>query len=178
MNNIPQPGPARRTSPLNAGMSPYRIGDEDNRPWGHYVVTGVGITTKGEEYCKKVITVKPWQVLSLQSHKLRRETWTVKRGTLTALTDGRRLELSPHESLHIPAGSIHCMANMDVDDCIVEEVQEGICREEDIKRYMDVYHRGTETSDSPEAAESFSAYRAILIDINKIRANRMQGAPY
>ena len=86
-----------------------------------------------------------------------------------------RIELQPGESIHIPAGSIHCMANTGEDDCIVEETQEGICRKEDIKRYMDVYHRSTETLASPQAPESFTAYREILIEINKIRVNRKHG---
>jgi hypothetical protein len=94
------------------------------------------------------------------------------------LLDGRRLEVLPREALHIPIGSLHCMANLDEEDCIVEERQEGVCREEDIKRYMDAYQRDTEALASPAAGESFAAYRAILSDIRKISANRMQGVPY
>jgi hypothetical protein len=70
------------------------------------------------------------------------------------------------------------MANLEEEDCIVEERQEGVCREEDIKRYMDAYHRGTEELASPAATKCFAAYRAILADIKKISVNRMQGAPY
>lgn len=158
-------------------MSVYKIGDRDDRPWGHYVVTGAGVDVRGEEYCEKTITVRPGQVLSLQSHDLRRETWTVRRGTLTALRDGERIEVLPRENVHIPKGSVHCMANLGEEDCIVEERQEGVCREEDIKRYMDAYHRSTEAL-YPVPAESFTAYRAILADIKKIRVNRTKGAPY
>jgi len=150
----------------------HRIGDRDERPWGRYVVIDAGIAASGEEYCKKIITVEPLQILSLQSHRLRRETWVVKKGILTALKDGKRLELRPGESLQIPADSIHCMANTGDDDCVVEATQEGICREEDIRRYMDVYHRSTEMLASPQAPENFTAYREILIDINKARVNR------
>jgi mannose-6-phosphate isomerase-like protein (cupin superfamily) len=75
---------------------------------------------EGEAYCEKVITIRPWQILSLQSHALRREAWTVKKGRLTVLSGGRRMSLSPHETIHIPAGSIRCMANMNADDCVVE----------------------------------------------------------
>lgn len=158
-------------------MSVYKIGDRDDRPWGHYVVTGAGVDARGEEYCEKSIVVRPGQILSLQSHELRRETWTVKRGLLTALRDGERIEVLSGETIHIPTGSIHCMANLGEEDCIVEERQEGICREEDIRRYMDIYRRGTEAL-SPVPAESFTAYRAILADIKKIRVNRTKGAPY
>jgi mannose-6-phosphate isomerase-like protein (cupin superfamily) len=157
----------------------YQVGDRDDRPWGHYVVTSIGTNADGEEYCEKIITVKPLQVLSLQSHDLRRETWTVKKGTLTALCGGRRLEALTRETLHIPAGAVHCMANLGEEDCVVVERQEGICREGDIRRYMDVYRRGTEGSDSPAvSAENFTAYRIILSDIKKIHANRMKGVPY
>ena len=159
-------------------LRPYQIGDKESRPWGHYTVIDAGIAANGEEYCKKIITVEPLQVLSLQSHKLRRETWIVKKGILTALKDGKRVDLYPGDSIEIPADSLHCMANINDDDCVVEELQEGICREEDIRRYMDVYHRSTETLASPQATESFTAYREILIDINRIRVNKKNGVPY
>lgn len=156
----------------------YQTGDKETRPWGHYAVIDTGIGANGEEYCKKVITIEPLQILSLQSHRLRRETWVVKKGILTALKDGERLELHPGESIQIPADSIHCMANTNDDDCVVEELQEGICREDDIRRYMDVYQRSTENLSSPRAAESFAAYRGILIDINKIKVSKKNGVPY
>ncbi len=178
MNNSSQSAALKRSTSPDAEMRAYQVGDRDDRPWGHYVISSTGIAANGEEYCEKIITIRPWQILSLQSHELRRETWTVIKGTLTALRDGQRLDLSPHEAIHIPVSSIHCMANMDEDDCVVAERQEGICREEDIKRYMDAYRRSTETLASPSAAESFTAYRTILIDINRNKANRMQGVPY
>ena len=150
-------------------MRTYQVGDEDIRPWGHYVVTSIGVTANDEGYCEKIITVKPGQVLSLQSHEQRRETWIVKKGTLTALRDAQRFEIFPRESIHIPTGSIHCMGNLGKNDCVVKERQEGICREEDIKRYMDAYNRSTVTLVSPEVKENLTAYLSILADIEKFK---------
>ena len=149
-------------------METYHVGDKDIRPWGHYVITSVGIAANDEGYCEKIIIVKSGKVLSLQSHNQRRETWTVKKGTLTVLRDAQRFEIHPHESIHIPTGSIHCMANLGKDDCVVRERQEGICREEDINRYMDAYNRSTVTLVSPETTENFTAYLLILADIEKL----------
>lgn len=170
--------PAREDYEEEAPQRAYQNGDKETRPWGNYVVIDTGIADNGEEYCRKTITIDPLQILSLQSHKFRRETWVVKKGILTALKDGRRFELHPGESIQIPEDSIHCMANMNDDSCVVEELQEGICREDDIRRYMDVYQRSTETLTSPQAAESFTAYREILIDINKIKVSKKNGVPY
>jgi mannose-6-phosphate isomerase-like protein (cupin superfamily) len=154
----------------------YRVGDHDDRPWGRYVVTACGLSAAGEEFCEKKITIAPLQVLSLQSHELRRETWRVRRGALTALCDGKRIEVLSGETIRIPKGSVHCMANLGDEDCVVEERQEGVCREEDIRRYMDVYQRDTETLEA--AAENLVAYRAIINDINKIKATKKNAVPY
>jgi mannose-6-phosphate isomerase-like protein (cupin superfamily) len=175
MSNSSQAAPQ---TPEEAPSVVYQVGERGDRPWGHYIVTDTGKTADGEEFCEKSITIRPLQILSLQSHQLRRETWTVKRGVLTVLLDGQRIDLLSGEALHIPVGSIHCMANLGDEDCIVQERQEGICREADIKRFMDVYRRDTENLASPVATESFTAYRTILVDINKIRMSKKNGTPY
>lgn len=143
----------------------YRVDDQDARPWGHYIVTAVGRTPEGEEYCEKQIVIKPWNMLSLQSHELRREVWTVIKGTLTALVDGCRIEAGPGETIEIPQRSVHCMANLTDEACIVHERQTGVCREEDIRRYVDAYNRSTETS--PLAATSVALYGQMLLEIGK-----------
>lgn len=147
----------------------YRVDDQDARPWGHYIVMAIGRTPKGEEYCEKQIVIKPYNVLSLQSHDLRRETWTVKEGVLTALVDGNRVSALKGQSIHVPTGSLHCMANLTDSECIVHERQEGVCREEDIRRYVDFYNRSIET---PLAAStpSVGLYRDILSEILHLRA--------
>ena len=178
MSNLAKSAGLKKTPTVHAPMAAYKIGDKDKRPWGHYIVTGAGITNDGKEFCEKLITIKPFQVLSLHSHNLRQETWTVKEGKLIALCDGLRLDIPAGETIRIPMGSIHCMANMSNEDCIVEERQEGICREGDIRRYMDVYCRSTEKLFSPIASESFIAYRAIVMGINKTKMSRAQSVSH
>jgi mannose-6-phosphate isomerase-like protein (cupin superfamily) len=149
-------------------MAEYRVNDSDTRPWGHYVVTAAGRTPKGEEYCEKEIVVKPWNVLSLQSHERRRETWTVKKGVLTALVDGCRIVAQAGETVDVPKNSIHCMANLSDEECVVHERQEGECREGDIRRYADAYDRATATP-APMAATSVALYADILGEIRSRR---------
>lgn len=151
-------------------MAEYRVGDNDTRPWGEYIVTAVGVNGKGEEYCEKKITIKPGQILSLQSHDQRREYWRVTAGTLTVLLDGKRMELEEGRSVEIPLRGIHCMANLGNAPCVVFERQEGICREADIKRYVDAYGRAAAGGDDPKIAESVKVYQAILSEISKSKA--------
>ena len=151
-------------------MAKYKVGDRDTRPWGHYVVTGVGANAVGEEYCEKEITVSPGKILSLQSHEHRRETWRVEQGILTVVLNDRRIELLPGGELMISKGSIHCMANLGNKPCIVHEKREGVCREEDIRRYVDAYGRQTYMSLLPGAGKSIALYRKIMTDIEKMAA--------
>lgn len=146
-------------------MQVYHVGDSEKRPWGEYVTTAVGVNN-GEEYCEKDITVLPNQILSLQSHNLRREHWTVTQGRLTVILDDQRLELDVGESVDIPLGGIHCMANLGDTPCVVHEKQEGVCREADIIRYLDAYGRADENIKTNEKVERSTAlYRGIWADI-------------
>lgn len=153
--------------PSSDTLVPYRIGDRDARPWGDYQVTAVGRNAAGEEVCEKKITVLPKQILSLQSHELRRELWRVVAGELTVILNDSRLTLKEGDEIHVPLGSIHAMANTASEPCVVFERQEGVCREEDIKRYLDAYGRGVESSASPAVAASLAVYRAVMDDIKK-----------
>ena len=147
-------------------LAAYTIGESDIRPWGSYIVTNVGVNDVGEDMCEKDITVSSGKILSLQSHDHRREFWQVKSGVLTVLVDGEIHSLCEGESVVIPVHSIHCMANASDNPVVVHEVQEGICREEDISRYMDAYGRVTmvESSD-PRVIKSIAAYKRLLSDL-------------
>jgi mannose-6-phosphate isomerase-like protein (cupin superfamily) len=130
-------------------------------------VTAVGFNGAGEEYCEKEITVHPGHILSLQSHQQRRETWTVQHGILTIILDGQSVELTAGGVIHVPQKSIHCMANLGTESCVVHERQEGICREEDIYRYVDNYGRADTASGlSPAAVKSVTLYNDM---VEKIR---------
>ncbi|MCB1721392.1 MAG: phosphomannose isomerase type II C-terminal cupin domain [Rhodospirillales bacterium] len=144
-------------------LEAYKIGDSDTRPWGSYVVTGVGPLKDGSEYCEKTITLMPGKILSLQSHELRTELWRVEEGTLTVVLNRQRLTLNAGDTLNIPLRSVHCMANLTGYPCKVYEKQTGICREEDIIRYVDAYGRKAQTIDDAKA--SVTLYREILDEI-------------
>ncbi len=150
-------------------MKEYQIGDGDQRPWGRYTVTGAG-TEAGEEFCEKSITVLPGKVLSLQSHNLRRERWTVMTGTLTALVGEKRVTLEQGDSVEIGRTVIHCMANLGNAECVVHEIQRGGCREEDIIRYADAYGRATDAA-GPEYEKILALYDDILREIEKSFSN-------
>jgi mannose-6-phosphate isomerase-like protein (cupin superfamily) len=123
-----------------ANMPGYRPGEKDGRPWGMWEVLETG-TENGEEFCIKRITVNPGGVLSLQSHKMRRENWTLESGILEVTRDKEIITLQPGQSIDIPLGAAHRMANRGTVDAVVREIQRGICREDDIIRYEDIYGR-------------------------------------
>lgn len=151
-------------------MNSYKTGDRDQRPWGDYVVTDTGINDSEEEFCEKIITINPGEILSLQSHDCRRETWTVKKGTLTALIDCCRFSLKEGETITVPKGGLHCMANADKMPCVILERQEGICREDDIRRYLDAYGRPTEVSKQKNVQASVELYQVLMADIKSLAA--------
>ncbi len=147
-------------------MTGYTIGEEANTPWGYWRVLDAGTNAAGEEFCSKHIRVEPNNALSLQSHDHRREHWVVKAGTLTVLLDGQRMELSAGQDVRIPVGSVHTMANLGGVPCVVEELQEGLCREKDIHRFgTDLYGRPTETSTDPKIVASVTLFDQILKEI-------------
>lgn len=145
----------------------YHIGDRDERPWGEYEVTDVGVNASGEEYCEKKITVLPQQILSLQSHELRRELWRVTSGELTVILNDQKITLQAGQEINVPLGSIHAMANVSNAPCTVFERQEGVCREADIKRYFDAYGRGVEASNDPTIIASIDTYTKVLNALKK-----------
>jgi mannose-6-phosphate isomerase-like protein (cupin superfamily) len=141
-------------------MTDYTVGDHDTRPWGSYRVTAVGA-----DFCEKEIIVKPRQILSLQSHDRRKEKWTVTAGRLTALVGDRVHVLNSGQSVDIPLGAMHCMANATDTDVVVHERQEGRCSESDIHRYADAYGRGTAPITTPEQQKSLAVYQGLLENV-------------
>lgn len=144
----------------------YKIGDSDQRPWGNYVVTMVGALPGGQQFCTKRITLNPYSILSLQSHELRHETWTVISGQLTVIIDEQRLTLAEGDSVDVPLRAIHTMANLSAEPCIVHEVQEGQCIESDIMRYSDANGRPTERIASLRTAGSFAHYADLIKELS------------
>jgi mannose-1-phosphate guanylyltransferase/mannose-6-phosphate isomerase len=109
------------------------------RPWGWYQ----GLN-QGNRYQVKCIMVKPKAKLSLQSHHHRSEHWVVVTGTVE-VTRGDKVELlSENQSTYIPIGEKHRLANPGKIPAFLIEVQSGpYLSEDDIVRYDDIYHRGS-----------------------------------
>src|SRR5215475_6286895 len=108
-----------------------------HRPWGSYEDID-----RGERFRAKRLTVKPKGQLSLQSHKHRAEHWVVVKGIAEVTLDGKVMTLHENESIYIPMGSIHRLANPGTEPLEVVEVQTGhYLEEDDITRYEDIYAR-------------------------------------
>jgi mannose-1-phosphate guanylyltransferase/mannose-6-phosphate isomerase len=108
------------------------------RPWGYYQDVDLA-----PRYRVKRIVVKPGSKLSLQKHFHRSEHWVVVKGTAEiTLGDDSRI-IHENESIYIPMGSVHRLANPGKIPLELIEVQVGsYLGEDDIVRLDDVYGRG------------------------------------
>jgi len=107
------------------------------RPWGHYESIG-----DGERYQVKRIVVTPGQVLSLQKHFHRAEHWVVVQGTAVVTRDSEEILLRENESVYLPLGAVHRLANPGKIPLELIEVQVGgYLGEDDIVRFEDLYGR-------------------------------------
>ncbi|WP_336810056.1 mannose-1-phosphate guanylyltransferase/mannose-6-phosphate isomerase [Bosea sp. MMO-172] len=110
---------------------------EIHRPWGKYLSVDVG----GRHQVKR-ITVKPGGILSLQKHHHRAEHWVVVRGTAEVTRNDETIIVHETESIYLPIGCIHRMANPGKIPLEIIEVQVGsYLEEDDIVRIEDVYKR-------------------------------------
>ena len=110
---------------------------KDHRPWGSFET----ILLHSRFQVKKIL-VKPGAALSLQSHHHRSEHWIVVEGTAKVTVNESEKLLAEGESVYIPLGAIHRMANPGKVPMILIEVQTGAyLKEDDIIRYEDVYDR-------------------------------------
>jgi mannose-1-phosphate guanylyltransferase/mannose-6-phosphate isomerase len=107
------------------------------RPWGHYRNIDVG-----EGFKVKRIVVRPGGQLSLQRHQRRAEHWVVVQGIATIERGEESLQLHPNQSIYIPVGTNHRLANEGAEELLLIEVQTGdYLGEDDIERLDDVYGR-------------------------------------
>ena len=108
-----------------------------DRPWGYYQTLDLGAL-----FQVKRIVVDPGQKLSLQSHYHRAEHWVVVRGTAEVTRDDETILVHENESIYLPIGCVHRMANPGKILLEIIEVQSGsYLGEDDIVRYEDVYRR-------------------------------------
>ncbi len=107
------------------------------RPWGYY--QGVD---SGPRYQVKRIVVKPNAKLSLQKHFHRAEHWVVVRGTAEVTIGDEIRIIHENESIYLPIGSVHRLANPGKIPLELIEVQVGsYLGEDDIVRLGDEYGR-------------------------------------
>ncbi len=86
--------------------------------------------------------VKPGEKLSLQKHLHRAEHWVVVKGAAEVTINDHVRIIHENESVHIPIGSVHRLANPGKIPIELIEVQVGsYLGEDDIVRLDDIYQR-------------------------------------
>ena len=107
------------------------------RPWGYYQDVDIA-----PRYRVKRIVVQPGSKLSLQKHFHRSEHWVVVKGTAEVTIGSDVRSVHENESIYIPIGSVHRLANPGKIPLELIEVQVGsYLGEDDIVRLDDVYGR-------------------------------------
>lgn len=107
------------------------------RPWGFYQSVD-----QGARYQVKRILVRPGASLSLQKHYHRAEHWIVVKGTAEVTRDEEVMQVHENESIYLPIGCTHRLANFGKIDLELIEVQTGsYLGEDDIVRFEDIYNR-------------------------------------
>jgi mannose-1-phosphate guanylyltransferase len=107
------------------------------RPWGGYSSVLVG-----DRFQVKRLFVKPGKRLSLQKHHHRSEHWVVVRGTAEVTVDGAVSMLTENQSIYLPLGCTHRLANPGKILLELIEVQTGsYLGEDDIIRIEDEFGR-------------------------------------
>ena len=108
-----------------------------HRPWGYYESIDIG-----ERFQVKRIVVIPGGTLSLQKHLHRAEHWVVVRGTAEVTIGEKVGAVHENESVYIPIGSVHRLANKGKIPLELIEGQTGsYFGEDDIERLDDIYKR-------------------------------------
>jgi mannose-6-phosphate isomerase len=93
-------------------------------------------------YKIKRIHVSPGSRLSYQTHRHRSEHWVVVFGKATCTIDDRLMVAGPGDSVDVPRGAKHRLANEGLQELVIVEVQHGgYTGEDDIERLEDDYNR-------------------------------------
>jgi mannose-6-phosphate isomerase len=118
-------------------MTPTKTPATVHRPWGHFEVLADQSALK-----LKRIVVQPGGRLSLQRHRLRHEHWFVVEGLAEVEIDTTLCSLGPGQSVNVPLGAWHRLANVGRRELVLIEIQTGQSfREDDIERAADDYGR-------------------------------------
>jgi mannose-6-phosphate isomerase-like protein (cupin superfamily) len=122
----------------------YDLGDRNptedifvaERPWGDFQQF-----VSNEQVTVKIITVHPGHRLSLQRHDHRGEMWQILDVPIEVTVDGRTWIAQVGETVWVPRGAIHRMANPGTEPGRLLEVAFGHFDEGDIQRLQDDYAR-------------------------------------
>jgi mannose-1-phosphate guanylyltransferase len=126
---------ALKAAPATAALT--EIHRTAYRPWGGYASI-----LAGERFQVKRLFVRPGKKLSLQKHHHRAEHWIVVTGTAEVTIDGQVTMLSENESIYLPLGCTHRLANPGKIQLELIEVQTGsYLGEDDIIRIEDEFGR-------------------------------------
>ncbi|KAF0123217.1 MAG: glycosyltransferase [bacterium] len=110
---------------------------EEHRPWGYYKILADNDTYKSKE-----IVVFPHKRLSLQRHRHRSEHWYIIEGRAQITLDDKTVVVKPGQSVDIPNGVLHRIANPGSENVRFIEVQTGdYFGEDDIERFEDDFGR-------------------------------------
>ena len=107
------------------------------RPWGWHQTMDLG-----DRFRVKRIQVAAGKKLSLQKHHHRAEHWVVVKGTAEVTRDGETMIVRENESIFLPQGCFHRLANPGKIPVEIIEVQTGsYLEEDDIVRVEDDFGR-------------------------------------
>ena len=120
-----------------AGREEQTLHRKVHRPWGWY-----DSIDEDQRFKVKRIQVKPGASLSLQKHHHRAEHWIVVSGTAEVTCGEKVVLLTENQSIYIPLGEVHRLANPGKLPLEIIEVQSGsYLGEDDIVRFQDDYGR-------------------------------------
>ena len=121
------------------GLTLYAEGDysRTKKPWGYFEVLFETELSK-----VKILSVDPEQMLSMQMHEYRAETWYVTQGIATVTKGNETFDLYPGESIVINQRERHRLQNFGSEVLEIIEIQTGTYfGEDDIVRFEDIYGR-------------------------------------
>lgn len=113
-------------------MKPSEI---TNKPWGNFRQF-----TLNQESTVKTLTVNKGEVLSLQTHKNRKEYWFVLSGHPEITLDDKTYRAEPEEEIFVEQGMQHRIGAPE-DKVVILEIAFGHFDENDIIRLEDKYNR-------------------------------------
>ena len=105
------------------------------KPWG-----GFEQFTLNEKTTVKILTFKPRQKLSLQSHKNRKEFWKVIEGNCVIWIGRKKVKAKPGQEFFVRKGQMHRVEALGKTVRVLE-ISFGKFDENDLKRVEDIYGR-------------------------------------